>query len=137
MRAKAYLEQIEKLDRMIKNKLSEVAKWEEVAASITAFSEGERVQSSGSLQKMADALDRCVDLRDEIKNCFAQKDAIIAVIEQLKPDEYDLLYKVYAQYLTLKEAAYKCGISYSNATTIHGRALKNVQRILDKRGKNE
>lgn len=134
MKAKAYLEQIEKLDRMAENKLSEVARWEGIATSTTAHSEGERVQSSGSLQKMADAIDRCIDLKAEVARCFAKKDAIIAVIELLKPDEYDLLYKVYVQYLTLKEAAYKCGMSYSNATTIHGRALKNVQRLIDKKG---
>lgn len=134
LKAKEYLQQIEMLDRMIINKLSEVAKWEASATSTTAYSEGERVKSSGSKQKMADAIDICIDLKAEIEACKAKRREIIAVIEQLKPDEYDLLYKVYVQGYMLKQAAPLCKMSYSSATTIHGQALKKVQRILDKRG---
>lgn len=134
MKAKEYLQQIEKIDKIIENKLAEVAKWEAIATGTTASgSEGERVKSSGSQQKMADAIDRCVDLKAEIDRLFAKKDSIISVIEKLKTDEYNLLCKVYVHCLNLKEAAYACSISYSNATTTHGRALSKVQRILNKR----
>ena len=132
MTAKEYLEQIKRLDRMSENKLAEAARWEAIAKNTVGYSEGERVKSSGSLQKMTDAMDRCIDLRAEANRCFVRMDAIIAVIEQLKPDEYSLLYEVYVKYLTLKEAAYSLKITYSNATTIHGRALAHVEEILKK-----
>ena len=82
---------------------------------------------------MADAIDRCIDLKAEINRLFAKKDSIISVIEQLNINEYDLLCKIYVHGYDLKGAAYACSISYSNATTTHGRALSKVQRILNKR----
>lgn len=137
MQAKEFLQQLEKLDKMIENKQAEVQQWKVIAANTVAHSEGERVQSSGSKQKMADAVDRYIDLEREINACIDNlidtKKDVISVIERLKPDEYDVLHKIYVQYFTLKETAYKCGISYTNVTTIHGRALLNVQKILDLR----
>jgi predicted phosphodiesterase len=58
---------------------------------------------------------------------------VVTVIEMLDVVEYDLLHKVYVQYLTLDEASYKMGKSYTWATTTHKRALADVQKILDER----
>ena len=54
--AKKYLSNVSKLDKMIANKMIEKEQWEAVAEGSTAHSEGERVQSSGNPQKMADAV---------------------------------------------------------------------------------
>ena len=137
MKAIDYLKQIEKLDTLIQNKLAEKARWKDVALGITTTTDGERVQSSGSQQKMADAINRCIDIEREI-DLFVDtlvdlKKEIIRTIEQLNPTEYDVLHKRYIQNMTFDEIAETKRKSKSWATTVHGRALQSVQRILDDR----
>ena len=52
MRAKDYLNQISKIDRLIENKIAEMEYWKAIATGTTAYSEGDRVQSTGSKEKM-------------------------------------------------------------------------------------
>lgn len=138
MNAKDFLRQIKKLDRLIENKLIEIQRWKDIANNTTANLSGERVQSSGNPQKIADAICRYIDLEREINQDIdelveAKKD-VIGVIEQLNATEYDIIHKIYVQYLTLEDVADAYDRTYSWATTIHGRALKHIQNILNKRG---
>lgn len=138
MDAKQFLNQLKKLDKMIENKLAEKARWKTMATKTTAQIGGERVQSSGSKQKMADAVDSYLDIEREIDERIDKlvdtRQEVICVIEKLNTTEYDLLHKVYVQYLSLYDVADIYGKTYSWATTVHGRALKNVQKLLDERG---
>lgn len=132
--AKEFLSQPKKLDLLIKNKLIEKQQWRDLALGITANMEGERVQSSGSKQKMADAITKCIDVEAEIDSLVDRlidtKREVIGVIEQIdSPIEYDILHRIYVQYMTLQEVADHYGKEYGWATTTHGRALKSVQRI--------
>ena len=141
MNAKEYLLQIQKLDRLIENKLMEVAHWKSVATGTTVCAEGDRVQSSGSKQKMADAVCRYLHMEDEINADIDRlvdiKQDIIKTIEQLPVKEYDLLHKIYVQGMEMYEAAVEMDKSYRWATSVHGRALANVQKVLDERASNE
>lgn len=137
MDAKKYLGQLKRLDTMITNKLIEKAQWKAISLGTTAPLGGERVQTSGSQQKMADAIDRYIDIEAEIdayidKLVDTKKD-VISVIEQLNTTEYDILHKVYVQYITLEDVAGMYGRSYTWVTTAHGRGIKAVQDILDAR----
>lgn len=137
MDAKDFLRQPEKLDVLIRNKLIEQAQWKDIALGITANMGGERVQTSGSQQRMADALNKCIDMESEIDSIIDRlvdnKKAVVAVIEQLdSPVEYDVLHRRYIQYQSLQEIADHYGKEYGWATTVHGRALKGVQSILDR-----
>lgn len=138
-RAQEYLEQIDKLNAMIENKAAEVVQWRDVALGITTNTEGERVQSSGSQQKMADAINRVIDLRAEINSMIDGlidlKQEIIRTIEQLNATEYDVLHKRYIQGMTFDEIGAAKHKSKSWATTVHGRALQNLNKILDEREK--
>ncbi len=147
MKAKEYLRQIEKLDTLIKNKMTERIKWEDIACSVTPQSQSvtvkrkgklqrenmESVQSSGNPQKMSNAIERYIDIEKEIDSLFETKKDILSVIEQLEVSEYDLLHKAYVQYIELTDIATMLDKSYSWVTTVHGRALKSVQKILDER----
>jgi len=153
MEAKEFLNQVKKLDVMIENKLIEKQQWKNIAMNVTSgantvlvkvkgkdkyeLQNMEKVQSSGNQQKMADAIHRYVDLEAEIDRCVDKlieiKKDVISVIEQLNPAEYDLLHKVYIQHIDLAVAADKCERSYNWAKSVHGQALKNVQKILDER----
>lgn len=132
-RAKKYLKQIEKLDALIESKLAEVEMWRSVAFSVTAPIGGERVQSSGNQQKMANAIVNYLYLDDDengIKQLKAERQKIISVIESLNVTEYKLLHKVYVLGYSLADAAATEGKGYTWATTVHGRALQNVERTL-------
>lgn len=135
--AKDFLMQLKKIDKIIENKLIEREQWKSIAMGTTSHSEGERVQSSGSQQKMADAIGRYIDIESEIDRCIdrlvATKQDVISVIEQLDTTEYDLLHVVYVQYLTLEDFAEQYGKSYRWAAGVHGRALVNVLKILKER----
>lgn len=138
MRAKEFLHQVEKLDKVITNKLIEKEQWMSIATSTAVnSSDGDRVQASGSQQKMADAVLKMIEVEEEIDRCidklvYAKKD-VISTIELLPVNEYDLIHKVYIQFKSLDEASELMNKSYSWAATVHGRALKHVQDILDGR----
>ena len=137
MKAQEFLKQIKKLDKLIENKLAEVQRWKEIANNTTVNMSGERVQSSGSHDTVANAICTYMDLEREIKQCVDElidkRKDILNVIEQLPATEYDILHKIYVQGFTLQEVASLYDRRYEWATTTQGRALKNVQRILDKR----
>lgn len=138
MNAKAYLSEIKRLDTLIQNKIAEKRHWAEItlerATVITASTEGERVQSSGSKQRIADTVDDGVDrvrrIEKRIAELYAEMDSIIAIIDGLPEAESDILHKVYVQYMSLKEVAAVRNESYSTVATNHGIALKMVSNIL-------
>ena len=135
MKAKAFLLQLDKLNKLIENKMIEKQQWQSIAMGTGQGTDSERVQSSGNPQKMADAIARYVDIEKEIDAAIDKyietRNYILSVIEQLPVAEYDILHKVYVQNMELADAAVACGKSYSWATTAHGRALNAVQGILD------
>lgn len=131
MDVRVYLEQWEKLNTLIINNMAEKLKWLDVANGITAHFGGERVQSSGSQQKMADALDIAADIQREIDQAKAQLESIRRTIQQLNATEYDVIHKRYIQGMEFKDIGASKKQSKSWATTVHGRALQNLQRILD------
>lgn len=139
MKAKEYLLQVSKLDKLIQNKLIEKEQWMTMAMSTTASSDGDRVQSSGSQQKMADAVCKYVEIEQQIDKCIDAlvdtKQGVIETIERLPAIEYDILHKVYIQYKSLDDVASIYDKTYSWVTTVHGRALKHVQHVLDEKGK--
>ena len=135
--AQLYLRQVEKIDSIIANKLIEQRQWKDIAMGITANMGGERVQSSGSQSKMADAIEKCVDMEREIDSLvdklIATKKEVISTIEQLdSPAEYRLLHLRYIKFVDLKDIAEQWNRDYTNITTMHGRALRNVQAILER-----
>lgn len=135
MKAKAFLEQLAKLNKLIENKMIEQQQWKSIAVGSGQGTDSERVQSSGNPQKMADAVARYIDIEREIDAAIDKyvnkRNHIISVIEQLPVTEYDILHKVYVQGVPLDEVAVAFGKSYSWVTSKHGRALKAVQDILD------
>jgi DNA-directed RNA polymerase specialized sigma24 family protein len=138
MDAKSYLRQVEKLDVRIQNKLIERQQWQDIALGITASVGGERVQVTANQQKMANAIEKCVDMESEIDalvdSLIETKKDVIATIEKLdSPTEYDILHKRYIQFIPLQEIAEIYGRDYTTITTTHGRALKNVQALIDKK----
>jgi DNA-directed RNA polymerase specialized sigma subunit len=99
--------------------------------------EGERVQSTGAKNKMANAVAKCVDIEAEIDDLIDKlidlKKEVTATIEQLQsPTEYNLLHMRYIQFIPLKDIAERWNTEYTNVTTAHGKALKKIQEIMEK-----
>ena len=135
MTARDFLNQLKKLDKLIENKQAEKKQWMSLALSVTAHLGDERVQASGSQQKMADAIDKCVDIDAEISRCIEElieaRQSVIDVIERLPAVQYDVLHKVYVQYYTFYDVADTYNMSYNWVKGTHKKALKAVQQLLD------
>jgi len=134
---KDYLQQVRKLDMLIENKQIEKRKWYELATGTTSQLSSDKVQTSGNHSRMEDAVIKIVDtereITEQIDKFIDLKKEVISTIEQLKPVEYDILHKIYIQYMTYEQVAEKYGYQYSWATTTHGRALQNLRHILEER----
>lgn len=136
--AQVFLERVELVDAIVHNKLIERQQWSDLAMSITSNMGGEKVKSSGSQSKMADAVIRCHDMESEIdravEKLVAEKREVVTTLEELdNPSDYKLLHMRYIQYIELKDIASKWGKDYTTITTYHGRALRSLQCILDKK----
>lgn len=140
MKAKDFLLQYEDQKAIIKSCWEEVAMWKDIAVSVTGCMEGERVQSSGSKEKMADAVISYSDIEADIKERIAEakeiQNKIVRTIARLKKHEYCVLHGFYILGLQFKEIAAKEGKSGSWATSIHGTALESLQAILDAENKS-
>lgn len=131
MRAEEYLQQIKKLEVMIKNKTAEKKRWVSIAESCGNYTDSERVQTTGNPHKVSDAIATYIDLETEINRLKAERNEIIKTIESLPTLEYDVLHKIYVQDWSLTEIADIYDKSYSWATKVKSRALSLVQAILD------
>lgn len=136
-KAQIFLEKIESYNILIRNKLIEHQQLKDLALSITANIGSEKVQSTGCQSRMAEAIDRCVDIEAEItaiiEKFLDEKRNIVSTIEKLdSPTEYNLLHMRYVQGISLSDIADELQKEYTWVTTTHGRALKNLQNILNK-----
>ena len=142
MKAQEFLEQYKEQQTIIASCWEEVERWKDIALSVTGCTEGERVQSSGSKQKMADAVISYSDIEADIKQQIAEARAIqkeiLRMIARLKEPEYYVLHGVYVLGKQFKEvaASRKPSMSKSWATSVHGTALVHLQRLLDAENKS-
>ena len=135
MKAEAFLEQLDKLNKLIENKSIEKQQWQSIAMGTGQVADSERVQSSGNPQKMASAIVRYVDIEKEINDAIDRfietRNHIISVIEQLPVTEYDILHKIYVQNIPLDGVAVAFDKSKSWVRQKKVGALNAVQDILD------
>lgn len=138
MKAREYLGQLEIIETRIQNIQYDIQQLKELALTVTPAYEGERVQSSGNLQRTASAVDRWVDrerqMDEEIDRLVDLRLEILDTIESLKkPKEAGVLHMLYIQNKSFKEVAVRYDKSVSWATSVHGRALQSLQKVLDAR----
>lgn len=149
MDAKDYLQQISMYDELIANKRWELKQMRHAAEGMTSYAESvmingelhamEKVQSSGSLQPMADAVCGYVDMartiEAELIEWEKKKQEIISTIQTLPKLEYKVLHMIYVRGMGLQDVATECNRSESWAKQKRGRAIKKVQKIIDEREK--
>ena len=141
MTAQEYLKQIEKYERIIESRVLEIEDLKSHArlSYVGAF-DNNRVQTSRRADGSENLIIKYIEKEEELQNlifeCWEKRQEIIKTIEQLKVQEYDLLYGVYVKKNTLQEVADRFDKSYSWATTTKRMALDNLQKILDERKKH-
>lgn len=135
--AKSYLEEIEKADKIIKNKVTELEQLRELATSITVNSNPDVVQTSGDIDRIGAVVEEIIDKENEFKFALdalcSLRQERITVIEQLDDIiEYDIIHKRYIQYKTLSEIAKEMNYSYVWICRKHNSALLKIQKIRKK-----
>lgn len=136
MDSKEYLQQVQDSDLMIKDKMEELADLEILATLLGSLGKGERVQNSGSQDKMAETVCKIVDLKKEIQteidNLLKLKREIRNIINRVsEPLLMSILHKRYLQYKSWEEISVELSISYRHTTRLHRLALQNVEKILN------
>lgn len=134
MTTKAYLSQIERLDRMIQNKLSEIYQLKTMACSVTVSNDGERIQKSGDKDKMGSTVSKIVDLEretDDLIDEFVKKrQHIIKQIDDMEDiDYYHILSMRYVSRNTFEDISEKTNWSIRKVFLLHGKALLAFENL--------
>lgn len=138
MKAHDYLNQIADLDELIKSKVLYIGKLKNEAQGTSVRLEGERVQSSGSKQKMEKAVVKYVDIEQgELQELREKRREIIKTMALLPALEHGVLFKYYVLGYELQDIAKAYKKSYQWARDKRRYALKLLQKILDERIENE
>lgn len=133
--AQKFMESFKLNATKVECKLAEWQFWNDLSLSITGQMGGERVQTSGAKDKMAEARDKCMDkeseILDSVNNLVETQTEVTGVLDQMEnPAEYKLLHLRYLQFKEFDEIADIFKVSYDATTTAHGRALKSLEKIL-------
>lgn len=136
MTPKQYLQRIEKLDRLIQNKLEEASRLRDMITNISTYKNGVKAQIAGGQDKIGSAIARIVDLEREIDKLVDkyvdERDIIAGQIEQLEdPDMYHVLAARYINHKTFKEIAIEMDRHEDSIYKIHGKALQIFGRKFD------
>lgn len=129
-----FLEQVKRCKTIIQNKLIEAEQWRDLALSITSVLNPDKVQSTGHTQRVAEAVERCIDIENEIGDCidklYEVEKEVVGQIQNLDPLDYDILHKVYVQDMSLKSVADTYDRSYSWATKRHTNAIEHLTKLM-------
>ena len=134
MDTKQYLQQIERLDKMIQNKLSEIYQLKTMACSVTVSNDSERVQTSSDKDRLGSTVAKIVDLEKEtdrlVDRFIDKRSHIISQVDGLDNiDYYHVLSMRYVARNTFEEIAKKTNWSIRKVFSIHGEALKEFERL--------
>ena len=135
MEAKWMLERIEEIDAKIEGRAFEVIKLKLLASGRTSQWGSERVQSSGSQDKLGNLVAKYIDLEKEndpeLKELLLLKQYIINQIKKLPTKQYRMLHRIYVQGMTIRDIYLMEHRSRNWGDDNHKKSLKALQNILD------
>lgn len=137
MTTKEYLCQISRLDRMINNKLSEISQLRELAMSVSAVKNEERVQNTPNFDKIGTAYCKIEAMEEKLDKLIDEfvdkKNLIISQIDKIENETYyEILFARYIEKKTFEKIADEMNYSFRNTTRLHGRALIEFERKFGK-----
>ena len=134
MKAKEYLQQLQRLDTVINQKIKEVHDLRLQAQSTGGLDYSkERVQSSPSgdapfVKPICRIIDLEAEINAEIDKFIDEKHKIINQIQSLKNSDYiSLLFKRYVEFKSLERICVEMNFSYDYIKHLHGYALKDFE----------
>ena len=141
MQAKEYLGQVSRINRMIKNKVSEIAQLKEIAINISAIDTEERVQTSPDFDKIGKMFVRIDEEEDKLNSLIFEyielKNKIISQIEGIKEETlYCVLFSRYVENKTFEKIAIDMQYSFRQITRLHGKALLAFDKMYGEEYKN-
>lgn len=133
MTTKQYLNQIDRINRMINNKLAEIYQLKTMVCSISVSANEDKVQSSSDKDKLGSAVAKIVDLENEINKAIDiyvdKKERIVSQIDSIKDImEYQVLFSRYIEYKTFEQIAEDNDYSVRQILRIHGNALVEFEK---------
>lgn len=139
MKAKEYLQQLQRLDTVINQKIKEVQDLRLQAQGTGGLDYSkERVQSSPSedapfVKPICRIIDLEAEINAEIDRFVDEKHKIINQIQGLKNSDYiSLLFKRYVEFKSLEKICVEMNFSYDYIKHLHGYALQDFEdRILN------
>lgn len=134
MKAKEYLQQLQRLDTVIDQKINEVQDLRVQMQSGGGIDYSkERVQSSPSggapfVKPICRIIDLEAEINAEIDKFVDEKHKIINQIQGLKNSDYiSLLFKRYVEFKSLERICVEMNFSYDYIKHLHGYALKDFE----------
>ena len=117
METKEYLQQIGRYDRLINNKLVELAQYRSMACSVSAVKNDERVQSSPSYDTMDKIVSKIEQMENEIDmlvdRYIDNKRIIISQIDSMSDEmTYQILFSRYVEQKTFEKMAIEMNYCY-------------------------
>ena len=133
MDTKQYLQQISRLDRMINNKLSEISQLRELAMSVSAVKNEERVQTTPNFDKIGTAYCKIAEMEEKLDKLIDEfvdkKNLIISQIDKIENETYyEILFARYIEKKTFEKIADEMTYSWRQVIRLHGRALQEFER---------
>lgn len=133
--AKEFLMQIKLCEIHITNKLEDLDKLKSMIFKITTTLKQDVVSSSGSQDKLGDAIAKIVDLEEEINQAIDEfidkKREISSIIDKVtNAEQLQVLHKRYLEHKQWENIAVEMNIALRTVYNIHGSALQAVERIM-------
>lgn len=135
MNAEKFLNQLYKLNNLIKSDKEEIEQLRSLATSISGNMTQERVQSSISNDKITDIVSKIIDLekeiQDEIKRLIDLRKEVRDVINQVEDVNERLFLRYrYILFYQWKEISDKLDCSQTQVQRIKEKAIESVEQIL-------
>ena len=133
MDTKQYLNQISRLDRMINNKLAEISQLRELAMSVSAVKNEERVQNTPNFDKIGTAYCKIEEMEEKLDKLIDEfvdkKNLIISQIDKIENETYyEILFARYIEKKTFEKIADEMTYSWRQVIRLHGRALQEFEK---------
>jgi hypothetical protein len=134
MTTKQYLGQINRLNKMVQNKLSEIYQLKAMACSVSALNDCDRVQSTHEMDRLGSTVAKIVDLENEmdmlVDDFLAKRKHIVRQIDEIKnSDYYQILSLRYVHCVTFKKISEVTHWSMRKVFSLHGEALLEFERL--------
>lgn len=133
MDTKTYLNQISRLDLMIKNKITELSTLREMCYGLSAIPNEERVQTTPNFDKIGTKVAKLDELEKETDKLVDEYvDKRKKIVEQIDSMENKVIYGVlFARYIeqkTFERIAADMNYSFRQITRLHRRAIFEFEK---------